>query len=101
MRPLDLSDQQGKEGRPQPVFLAELLDNDSAITFYEDFSRLAFGESRGESVTSRGGKLLKYQTEEGMDMKIVCSFCWMMKRDAFDIPMLIVMNVSLPHPYTL
>jgi hypothetical protein len=99
MRPLDLSDQQGKEDRPQPVFLAELLDNDSAITFYEDFSRLAFGDSRG-SVTSRG-KLLKYQREEGMDMEIDCSFCWTTKKDVFDIPMLIVMNVSLPCPYLL
>lgn len=138
---------------PQPVFLAELLDDDSVVTFYEDFARLAFGDSRG-SVMGRV-KLLKYQTredeiainlkreadsrqelgqgpnispknsardtgqrqrsnstrksgelkegisgEKGMqklgaaDGKVDCTFCWTVKRDVFDIPMLIVMNVS-------
>lgn len=139
MRPLSLADEQGKEGRPQPVFLAELLDDDSVIEFYEDFARLAFGDSRG-SVTTRC-RLLKYQSKEelensklpeqnegllknsrkpepaggigGMgnrvreidgehgiknrskDGKIDCSYCWTVKRDVFDIPMLIVMNVCL------
>ncbi|KAL8736720.1 MAG: hypothetical protein Q9166_000086 [cf. Caloplaca sp. 2 TL-2023] len=110
--------------RPQPVFLAELLDDDSTIAFYEDFARLAFGDSRG-SVTTRG-KLLKYQTNADIDTevgsrikhkrqmtrngkhnptgdagvkqpgeedgKVECSYCWTVKRDVFDIPMLIVMN---------
>ena len=118
--------------RPQPVFLAELLDEDSVIEFYEDFARLAFGDSRG-TVTTRC-KLLKYKTKEDItlaaneteaesvsrrrktthsygrsviageaeiedlasqDGKIECSYCWFVKRDVFDIPMLIVMNVSL------
>jgi hypothetical protein len=133
MRPLSIGDGASKEGRPQPVFLAELLDDDSVIEFYEDFARLAFGDSRG-SVTTRC-KLLKYQTKEtfegspdekepkavkkeisggigGMgnrvreidgehgigrlerDGKMDCSYCWTVKRDVFDIPMLIVMNVS-------
>ena len=148
------------EKHPQPVFLAELLDDDSVVTFYEDFARLAFGDSRG-SVMGRV-KLLKYQTQEdqiaqnlkreaenlrqntgkqsifqspteefksatnlrppsisarkagelkkegisgekGMqrlgsaDGKVECSFCWTVKRDVFDIPMLIVMNVSIRH----
>lgn len=109
--------------RPQPVFLAELLDDDSVIGFYEDFARLAFGDSRG-SVT-RQCNLLKYKTaaeyaaeadptrnEIGgpgaayghgtlgihrlgqKDGKVECSYCWTVKRDVFDIPMLIVMNVS-------
>jgi hypothetical protein len=47
--------------RPQPVFLAELLDDDSVIDFYEDFARMAFGDSRG-SVTTRC-KLLKYKSK--------------------------------------
>ncbi|KAL8895929.1 MAG: hypothetical protein Q9207_007948, partial [Kuettlingeria erythrocarpa] len=116
--------------RQQPVFLAELLDDDSAIAFYEDFARLAFGDSRG-SVTTRC-KLLKYRTKADMDAastfendlgsrfqqprqanrsgkngasgdpavyqlgnkdgKVECSYCWTVKRDVFDIPMLIVMN---------
>ena len=122
--------------RPQPVFLAELLDDESVIEFYEDFARLAFGDSRG-SVNTRC-KLLKYKTkndaeflpedalsiddgrglqqrrkrpakpkgkgniagEAGIneladkDGKVECSYCWTVKRDVFDIPMLIVMNVS-------
>lgn len=132
------------EKRQQPVFLAELLDDDSVVQFYEDFARLAFGDSRG-SVCGRG-KLLKYRTkddeitqnlnaeaearnddgrhtdlrrpdntisrrdlkrerdgisgEKGMqklgsaDGKVDCTYCWTVKRDVFDIPMLIVMNVS-------
>ena len=28
------------------------------------------------------------------DGKVECSYCWTVKRDVFDIPMLIVMNVS-------
>lgn len=47
--------------RPQPVFLAELLDDDSVVDFYEDFARMAFGDSRG-SVTTRC-KLLKYRSK--------------------------------------
>lgn len=132
--PLTVPEPQGTgEGRSQPVFLAELLDDDSVIAFYEDFARLAFGDSRG-SVTTRC-KLLKYQTKEGTqgspevkengktkapdsggiggmgnrvreidgehgisrlekDGKMDCSYCWTVKRDVFDIPMLIVMNVS-------
>ena len=126
--------------RQQPVFLAELLDDETVVNFYEDFARLAFGDSRG-SVTGRG-KLLKYKTKDdefptnqnggqddskhsgdkstankrmssgnvktmngiagegGMeklgfrDGKVDCTYCWTVKRDVFDIPMLIVINVS-------
>lgn len=110
------------ESRPRPVFLAELLDDDSVVGFYEDFARLAFGDSRG-SVT-RQCHLLKYQTaadhaaeadptrnEMGAplgtqplgdrDSKVECSYCWTVKRDMFEIPMLIVMNVSDCTPTTL
>lgn len=110
-------------GQPQPVFLAELLDDDSVVGFYEDFARLAFGDSRGSVMTRC--KLLKYKTKEDMDGaesdegkwnkhlrkggiageagmnqlgfkdgKVECAYCWTVKRDVFDIPMLIVMNVS-------
>lgn len=140
MRPLAMTETQTKEGRPQPVFLPELMDDDSVVEFYEDFARLAFGDSRG-SVTTRC-KLLSYQTKDNMqgspeqraikeenkqskpppplnggiggmgnrvreidgdhgigklaekDGKMDCTYCWTVKRDVFDIPMLIVMNVS-------
>ncbi|KIV92989.1 hypothetical protein, variant [Exophiala mesophila] len=130
------------ENRLLPVFLAELMDDDSVVQFYEDFARLAFGDSRG-SVSGKC-KLLKYRTkddelasnlnaeveartedgqrdnrrqdtnnamrkgndlkrdgisgEKGMqklgsaDGKVDCTYCWTVKRDVFDIPMLIVMN---------
>ena len=151
---------EGDEKRLQPVFLAELLDDDSVVEFYEGFARLAFGDSRG-SVMGKG-KLLKYKTKEdqvaqglkreaeaareadsttnspemskgtdsagarrhssgvakrqselkkegiagerGMqklglqDGKVECTYCWTVKRDVFDIPMLIVMNVSTDNP---
>ncbi len=148
----------GDGKRSQPVFLAELLDDESVVEFYEGFARLAFGDSRG-SVMSKG-KLLKYRTKEDLvaqnlkeesmasdmkmedvqyqqgshqqspssnpkrinsgmarqqrelkrggianeremgqrlgerDGKVECTICWTVKRDVFDIPMLIVMNVS-------
>lgn len=113
-------------GRLQPVFIAELLDDDSVIEFYEDFAKLAFGDSRGSVMTTC--KLLKYKTKEdaererqmeassngkwngkggiagedginqlgSKDGKVECSYCWTVKRDVFDIPMLIVMNVRPP-----
>jgi hypothetical protein len=130
-----MANTQNTDAKPQPVFLAELLDDDSVIEFYEDFAKLAFGDSRG-SVTTRC-RLLKYQPKDapaapeikeeskskrrdtkggigGMgnrvseidgehgigrlekDGKMDCSYCWTVKRDVFDIPMLIVMNVSPP-----
>jgi len=140
IRTLSLASVPGNEAKPQPVFLAELLDDDSVIEFYEDFAKLAFGDSRG-SVTTRC-KLLKYQPkvatdssdirdegknkrkevtggiggmgnrvreidgEHGIgrlerDGKMDCSYCWTVKRDVFDIPMLIVMNVSQAPPSPL
>lgn len=126
-------------GRPQPVFLAELLDDDTAVQFYDDFAKMAFGDSRGQ--VQRRGKLLKYKTKEdpgwgreldgsaggdrrsgaepgkdrnghtsnrhrmdkfgrGIDIlgekdgKVDVMFCHIVKRDTFDIPMMIIMNVS-------
>jgi len=128
----------GGEKRPQPVFIAELLDDDSAIEFYEDFAELAFENSRGK--VNRKCRLLKYRPsaeggssssagtnsaskdghsnrgsilsgrvatidgEHGIrgiekDGKVDCTYCWVIKRDVFDIPMLIVMNVSEPFQY--
>ncbi|KAK5139133.1 hypothetical protein LTR04_003863 [Oleoguttula sp. CCFEE 6159] len=138
----------GGDGRPQPIFLAELLDDDSVIQFYEDFARLAFGASCDSVITTC--KLTKYKTKEdrgwgppdqsdskndqsGGDVgtrhsngqqhfvkvkldnvgimnreagintlgdkegEVECMFCWTVKRDVFDTPMLVVMNVSVPH----
>ncbi|KAL5598617.1 uncharacterized protein BROUX77_006451 [Berkeleyomyces rouxiae] len=135
------------DGQPQPVFIPELLDDESVVQFYEDYAHLAFGDSRGH--VNRTCRLLKYRkaddsatasnpaipaappssvptaptaptsnsstaaaaagrsllskrvikidSEHGIskiekDGKVDCTYCWMIKRDMFDIPMLIVIN---------
>ncbi|KAK4185556.1 putative transcription factor [Podospora australis] len=47
---------------PRPMFLAELMDHDSAVEFYEDYSQLAFNDSRGKM--TRKCRLLKYRTDK-------------------------------------
>ena len=112
----------------QPVFLAELLDEQSVVKFYEDFARVAFADSKGtvsspckllryqppnEDITGSGGRqrkgkavkseepVVKVEGEEEArkldeDGKVNCMYCWMVKRDVFNIPMVIVINVSVP-----
>lgn len=97
-------------GVRRPVFLAELLDDESVVEFYEQFARLAFGDSRGAVMTtckvltyqapledgeSKDGVMRKSGGLAGKEGKVDCAFCWTIKRDVFDIPMLIVGNVSL------
>ncbi|KAH6605688.1 hypothetical protein Trco_004841 [Trichoderma cornu-damae] len=111
--------------RLQPVFLGELLDDDSLVEFYRDFAQLAFEDSRGK--VQRSGRLMKYRTQEMLDAKdmlgpqrhprtgilsnrvtmidsehgisriekdgkVDCTYCWTIKRDVFDIPMMIIIN---------
>lgn len=121
---------------PEPLFIAEIMDDDSVIQFYEDFAQLAFENSRGK--VTRKGRLLKYRSptalddpgvggapakaetspqavprksilsnrvaridgEHGIskierDGKVECCYTWHVRRDTFDIPMMIVMNVSV------
>jgi hypothetical protein len=118
--------------RPHPVFVAEVLDEDSVVQFYEDFAELAFGASRS-SIIGAGCSMIKYKTkdhpgwgpeerhaddgkrikkqgdskgepllkgQDGMnalgekDGRVDAVMSWTVKRDVFDIPMMIVMNVS-------
>jgi hypothetical protein len=55
----------GSSDSPQPVFLAELLDHDSVVEFYEDYSQLAFNDSRGHK--TRKCRLLKYRAPDKED----------------------------------
>ena len=117
-------------GKPQAVLLAELMDEDSVVQFYRDFSELAFGAARS-SVTRRIW-LMKYKTKDdpgwrpedragdstvspqrkmkpdplikgeagmkalgGKDGKVECMMTWTVKRDIFETPMMVVMNVSV------
>ncbi|KAI9151752.1 Transcription activator of gluconeogenesis [Paramyrothecium foliicola] len=111
--------------RPQAVFLAELMDDDSVVEFYRDFAQLAFEDSRGK--VQRSCRLMKYRTKDSFDVKgpsphkeartgilsnrvtkiesehgisriekdgkVDCTYCWTIKRDVFDIPMMIIVNV--------
>jgi PAS domain-containing protein len=128
---------------PIPVLLAEILDQDTVVQFYEDYARLAFS-SAGGSVLRRG-RLLKYRTkseaqlpehENGHDDErankkrkraqsikqepkdghaatyikgeagitklgeregaVDVMYTWAVRRDVFEVPTLIVMNVGGP-----
>jgi hypothetical protein len=137
--------------KPRPIFIAEMMDDDSVIDFYNDYASLAFGDSRGHVV--RKCRLLKYRPAQSLDSaargaaggaggeedgkrgvgtsrpgigggpvhkrssilssrvtridgehgisrfakdgKLECSYTWTIKRDTFDIPMMIVMNVGI------
>jgi PAS domain-containing protein len=126
---------------PPPVLLAEILDQDTVVQFYEDYAKLAFS-SAGGSVLRRG-RLLKYRTksdasilnnsgnnderalkkrkrsqsikqehaesgtatyvkgEHGITQlgevegSVDVMYCWACRRDVFEVPTLIVMNVSV------
>lgn len=56
------TDNSGTSDSPQPVFLAELLDHDSVVEFYEDYSQLAFNDSRGHK--TRKCRILKYHAQD-------------------------------------
>ena len=56
-------------------------------------------ELRRMQATPGGGAAPKINGEFGIgrlekDGKLDCAYCWTVKRDVFDIPMMIVMNVS-------
>ncbi|KAK4235985.1 hypothetical protein C8A03DRAFT_17329 [Achaetomium macrosporum] len=55
----------GSMDGPQPVFLAEILDHDSVVEFYEDYSQLAFNDSRGHK--TRKCRILKYRAPDKED----------------------------------
>lgn len=117
-----------------PLFITELMDDDSVVQFYEDFAHLAFSDSR--SSVTRKCRMLKYRTQENLDAaassssinessppkdprsmflsnrvaridgehgisriakggRLECTYCWVVRRDTFDMPMMIVINVSL------
>ena len=53
------------ESRQKPVSIVDLLDDESACDFFDDYSHLAFGDSRGSVITPC--KLLKYRTARDAD----------------------------------
>jgi len=53
---------QDSDPGPHPVSIVELMDENSVIQFFDDYSKLAFGDARGSR--TRRVKLLKYRTKE-------------------------------------
>ena len=52
--------------RQKPVSIVDLLDDESACDFFDDYAHLAFGDSRGSVTTPC--KLLKYRTAKDADL---------------------------------
>jgi hypothetical protein len=56
------------DGRPRPVLIGELMDDDSVLEFYEDFAKIAFSDSRGS--IQKTCKVLKYQTRDELNAEL-------------------------------
>lgn len=67
------------------TFIVELMDDSSALEYFEMFSKMAFGDSRGANMTE-----CTLLTPQGQHIKT--SSIWTLKRDVFGIPMMIVGN---------
>ena len=67
------------------TFVVELMDDKSVVDYFDVFSKLAFGDSRGVTMTEC--TLLKPTGE-----RIPTACTWTVKRDVFDIPMMIIGN---------
>lgn len=81
-----LLQQNGTETKNQePRFIMELMDDASVTRYFEVFTTLAFGDSRGVIMTEC--TLLR---PDGQKVRTACT--WTVKRDVFDIPMMIVGN---------
>lgn len=109
-----------------PVLIIELLDERAAVEWFEDFAQCAFLDSQpscrrrvnflrymtkkdvdhqeqqtgphDSAVQLNGGPVHPEGTMEqlGKDGVVDCMIQWHVKRDTFDMPMLICMHVSFP-----
>lgn len=57
-----LEAENGKTSKPRPVLIAELMDHDSTVQFWEDCARLAYIDPSGEC--TRPCHLIKYRPKE-------------------------------------
>ncbi|KAK9462007.1 uncharacterized protein V1516DRAFT_685039 [Lipomyces oligophaga] len=67
------------------TFVVELMDDHSVLEYFEGFSKLAFGDSRGATMME-----CTLLSPSGSKVPTACT--WTIKRDVFDIPMMIVGN---------
>lgn len=70
----------------KPMFIVEVLDDKSVVEYFELFSKIAFGDFLGATMTEC--TLLTPQK----DVKIRAGCIWTLKRDVFGIPMMIIGN---------
>lgn len=68
-----------------PRFIMELMDDSSVMRYFDVFTTLAFGDSRGVIMTE-----CTLLSPDGHRIRTACT--WTVKRDVFDIPMMIVGN---------
>lgn len=69
----------------QRTFIVELMDDDSVVEYFQMFSNIAFGDSRGAMMSE-----CTLLTPNGQKLKT--SSMWTLKRDVFGIPMMIIGN---------
>jgi len=67
------------------TYIYELMDNSSAVEYWEQFSLIAFDTSQQCVMTTCN--LISNQ-----GTKVPCAFCFTIKRDIFDVPLAIVGN---------
>lgn len=70
----------------KPMFIVEVLDDKSVVEYFELFSKIAFGDFLGATMTEC--TLLTPKR----DIKIRAGCMWTLKRDVFGIPMMIIGN---------
>ncbi|PHZ10068.1 transcription activator of gluconeogenesis ERT1 [Rhizopus microsporus ATCC 52813] len=70
------------------VYIYELMDNQSAVEYWEKFSKHAFDNTNKSCTYSC---IIKTPQQK----PVPCTFCFTIKRDIFDLPSVIVGNVSL------
>ncbi|CDK27605.1 unnamed protein product [Kuraishia capsulata CBS 1993] len=66
------------------TFIVELMDDESTIKYFKSFSNMAFGDLNATHLTDC---VLRKAVENDY---LRCACVWTIKRDVFDIPMLIV-----------
>lgn len=71
--------------RTRPRFIVEMMDDESVTKYFELFNQLVFGDSRGVIMTE-----CTLLSPKGEKIPTVCT--WTVKRDVFDIPMMIIGN---------
>ncbi|PVH15886.1 uncharacterized protein CXQ87_003743 [Candidozyma duobushaemuli] len=67
-------------------FIVELLDDKSVVEYFQLFSRIAFGDFLGATMTECTLLTPKH------DVKIRTGCIWTLKRDVFGIPMMVIGN---------